>query len=168
MDECKLPTWFLRLFLQAQQIKYSMWALNSPTRQMMCAAAGIRIANINFILSCSTTYIGIMKVGDSGMKIFLQNQLNICVLTVQQYWLDIAKPKMSLNSIHWKFRHFVQQIFLLIFFTNQHYFILRSAFSPTAAGTMLASWYYFFTPLTPHSFFTAACRWQIAYEHSNN
>ena len=26
-------------------------------------------------------------------KILLQNQLNICILTVGQYWLGITKPK---------------------------------------------------------------------------
>ena len=123
------------------------------------------------IASCQKC--GVMKVrGNSGPKILFQNQLNVYILTVRQYWLGKVKPKNIFRSIlnpsiKWflhltdfsidlitnAFRHQERLgLYRLDFFTNQ---CPWCAFSPTAAATMLASCCYLWTPLCPPSFFTA-------------
>ena len=57
----------------------------------------------NFPYTCiiqygSTIYRDHEGFGDFGLKLSPQNQLDIYFLTLQEYWLGIAKPKMSQAS----------------------------------------------------------------------
>ena len=59
-------------------------------------------------------YIGIMKVWRFCPKLSPQNQLDICFLTVWEYWLGLAKPKNVFRStlshcikLLWNFKNFL-------------------------------------------------------------
>ena len=124
------------------------------TRDVSIQAQNLAIKLHQDLINCNTLFHQMRNVSRIHVRCVwnISGTCERCFPDVCEYYLGAELYRTYLLTYLCLQTSITREQLWFGFFTNQHCVVPRCAFSPTAAATMLASWYYLCTPLCPQFF----------------